>query len=299
MERRPIVESRVGRWIVGGRFSGLWCKVVLVVGVVAGVLAGMGGSVATATLGGEFAGFSECPMSDPVVSGCIAAHLEGGSVTLGRETLPIVNTVTLQTGFSENEKTSAIVVVDPILYRVPQKLPGGLYDVNCTEIVNLEQRERCESNYENARDALWATLELAEPGNAIGLNEANLIGGGSGVGLSLPVKIRLENQLLGSQCYLGSNTDPIVLALTAGVSGSLHGHLGHATFNHEGVILTIRGSTFVDNSFAVPSATGCVGLGNALIDARLGLPARPGISKVTLLNTVEQAGAEAILEHSR
>ena len=49
-----------------------------------------------------------------MVESCDAARLLSGSVTIGRETVPIVNPVTMQMGFFENEETGAPTVVDPV-----------------------------------------------------------------------------------------------------------------------------------------------------------------------------------------
>lgn len=290
------MDSPVGKLIVKGMFGGLRGRGILVFGVVACVLAGECGLAAAAGSTGEFAVFSECPTSALGVTGCATARLEGGSMTIGRETVPIVNAETLQMGIVENEETGAQTVVDPVMSRALQKVPGGLLGVSCVGVANPE---RCESENETASWGLWAAMELAEPGNTISLNEGNVVDG-SGTGISLPVKIKLENRFLGSKCYIGSSAHPITLELTDGTSGSLLGHRGHLSGKSGGEIDAIEGAIFVDGLFAVPPATGCAfsGLGfNHVVDSRLGLPARPGTSKITLLATIEMAGARQVREH--
>jgi len=67
----------------------------------------------------------------------------------------------------------------------------------------------------------------------------------------LPVKIKLENPLLGGECYIGSNTEPIELALTTGATSppapnkSIKGKLGELTSKAEGKILVINKNTLV------------------------------------------------------
>lgn len=146
-------------------------------------------------------------------------------------------------------------------------------------------------------------MELAEPGNTVGFNEENLLNE-SGTALSLPVKVKLENPMLGSTCYIGSNAHPIVFALTEGTSRGLRGHFGSIRVKAEGNILEMEGGMLVDGSFGVPGASGCFygrfGIGiNAVIDEKLGVPTSPGVSKITLFNAVEQAGAEPVREHSK
>jgi hypothetical protein len=58
-----------------------------------------------------------------------------------------------------------------------------------------------------ARTGVTATTELAAPASDIILNEGNLFEL-TGVALGLPVKIKLDNPFLGSECYIGSTRIP-------------------------------------------------------------------------------------------
>ena len=64
---------------------------------------------------------------------------------------------------------------------------------------------------------MTATVELAGPATAIKLNAENLITQ-SGTAIQMPVKVKLDNRLLGSNCYIGSNSSPMVLNLTTGAT---------------------------------------------------------------------------------
>jgi len=76
-----------------------------------------------------------------------------------------------------------------------------------------------------------------------------------GVVTVVPLSFRLVNPLLGSNCYVGTLSDPVVLNLTTATSGSLTGTLGYA-YSFAGVLYTV-GTEVVDNQFTVPAATGC------------------------------------------
>ena len=52
---------------------------------------------------GEFAPFADCPLSNPSTEACILAKTESGEFVVGKEKVPIVNTITLQGGIHENE----------------------------------------------------------------------------------------------------------------------------------------------------------------------------------------------------
>jgi len=261
-------------------------------------------SPALAAPKGEYAAFAECPTSNPQLAACIVARAEGGAITFGDETVPVVNTQTLQGGFIEEESGALKFVAAAngnTLTKTAQKVPGGLSGlVNCTEISNKEEREHCEAIFENKLTGVYATVELAAPASEIGLNEFNLETE-MGTALSLPVKVKLENPLLGNNCYIGSNSSPIVVPLTTGTSGSLKGKLGEISSRAEGGILVIKNDSLVNNTIAVPGATGCGGFFSSIVDkivdARLQIPAAAPQNKVTLNGTLEQTGAGTAREH--
>ena len=126
--------------------------------------------------------------------------------------------------------------------------------------------------------------------------------------LGLPVKVKLENPLLGNECYIGSGTEPIVLKLTTGTTKppppnkSITGIVGEFSSRAEGGILVIKNNSLVDNVFAVPAAKGCGGKAfesviDPLINAKLGLPSPSGNNTAILNGTLEQAGANAAREN--
>jgi hypothetical protein len=284
----------------------------LIVAVAAAIAAMAVASPAFATPEGEFAVFAQCPLSNAELSGCISAKTESGEFQAGKQKVPITNPITLQGGFIENEETGALKFVGAAngvtLSKSPQSVPGGLAGlVNCKEIKEIIERILCEVTFENGLTGVNATTELAAPASSIGLNEANLLSE-TGTALELPVKVHLENPLLGSTCYLGSNTSPIVLKLTTGTTAPplpnkpIKGKLGTITVIGGGQILKISNNSLVNNSFAAPGATGCGGLIvelllDPIINGKLGLPAAAGNNTAILTGTLQQAGANAVREH--
>jgi hypothetical protein len=261
-------------------------------------------SSASAAPKGEYAVFAECPTSNPELAACLVARAESGSITFGNTTVPIVNTQTLQGGFIE-EASGAMKFVAAAkgntLTKTPQKVPGGLLGlVKCNEITNEGERKVCEAIFENKLTGVNATIELAAPASDIYLNEENLEEE-MGTALQLPVKVKLENPLLGSECYIGSNASPIEVPLTTGTSGSLKGKLGTIGSRAEGNILVISNNTLVNNTIAVPGATGCGGIFapivDKIIDAKLAIPAAAPTNKVILNGTLEQVSAATAREH--
>src|SRR5580704_4786756 len=162
---------------------------------------------------GDFAVFSQCPRFTKGVELCLYSVTKSGEVTLNKQTVPIVSPIVLQGGITYNEATEAETFVGALngetLSKASQKVPGGLLGlVKCNEITGegiLEKLERgsCELIFENGTTGVNAITELAKPATSIGIN-TNGLANQEGVALSLPLKIRLENSLLGSECYVGS-----------------------------------------------------------------------------------------------
>ncbi|MGD9735526.1 MAG: hypothetical protein AB7V58_07965 [Solirubrobacterales bacterium] len=250
---------------------------------------------------GEWANFAECPLNNPVVEQCVFSETTGGSVKLGSKTVPIVNPAKLQGGFSgfgteiqfygaENGET---------LSKAPQPVPGGLLGLlNCKEQTNIIIKGLCEAALENGLTGANATLELAAPATQIKINTENLIFE-EGTALELPVKVHLENPLLGNNCYIGSNAKPIVIAFTTGTSGSLQGEAGEISFNELFDRTIVTGSKLVNNTFAAPAAAGCGGpLINLVVDpvvnSMVGLPAGSGTNSAILEANFETGAAESV-----
>lgn len=298
------------RRLIGVRTRALLAGALLVVAIAAL----SGASSASATPKGEFEVFADCPVT--TAQACIWAKTESGEFTVGKKTVPIEKAITLQGGLNENETTGELEFVAAkdgnTLSKTPQKVPGGLSGlVNCTEIKGtglLEKLERgsCEAIFENGLTGVNATTELAAPASQIKINLANLLTA-SGTALQLPVKVHLENPLLGSSCFVGSNAHPIILPLTTGTTSPpppntpIKGNPGELTFNPEGSILTVLHNSLVNNEFAAPATNGCGGLFEFLIgpiiNGTLGVPSAAGHNTAILNGTLKQAGSEAVQEH--
>jgi hypothetical protein len=261
-------------------------------------LAAVGVSSAMATPKGEYAVFSKCPIGTPELNGCLVARTESGEVKLGNTTVPIEKTMTLQAGLI-NIGLFEKEMVGSTLTKTPQKVPGGLLGIKCSEIkgeffIEKELRKLCEKIFNSGPTAVYATTELAGTPQ---LNEIALELE-EGVALDLPVKVKLENSLFGNECYIGSSSSPVNLELTTGTSGTLKGKTGTIGSRAEGGILTITNTTLVDSTFTAPKATGCglFGLLDELINKKLELPATTG-NKANLTGSEEQANA-ALVEES-
>jgi hypothetical protein len=260
---------------------------------------------------GEFAQFDYCPSTTTGVFKCLHSVTNTGTIVLGNKTTPIVNPVTLQGGYSKEGASGfstfyAATGGGETLTKDPQPVPGGLLGIVPPESAPPLVKAALAFFFENGLTGVNATLELAEPASDIELSSYNLEIGEE-IALKLPVRIHLENPFLGSSCYVGSSTTPIIWNLTSGTTsppGSvppITGKPGYVHFTHENEILELTHNELVDNTWAAPEATGCGGLLSALVDpvinATIGLPATAGTNSATLENTIATATTNSVNEH--
>jgi hypothetical protein len=198
---------------------------------------------------GGWAPFAQCPVHTPGVEACLYVPVEGGYLTLGKTVVPITKTMTLQGGTLEQTEAGVSPFVAALdgetLTKSAQPLPGGLFGLQ-----------------------LEAVTEVAGPASSILLHEGLF---GEGLSVTLPLKVRLVNPLLGAECSIGSNSHPIEVNATTGTtSGGLVGDPGEKTSIEHGRILVVRGVSMIGGGFVVPKAGGCgSALVNEAIDAKL------------------------------
>jgi hypothetical protein len=256
---------------------------------------------------GEYAQFAECPLSHPALTFCTFAESSGGFFQIGKKTVPLKAPVVLQGGLLINEETEVTTFVGAengvSLVPTPQTVPGGLLGVEAPKSWPLFLQILFNETINKGLTGVTATVELAAPASSIKVNPTNLISE-NGDALVLPVKIKLGNAFLGSNCYIGSNSNPVVINFTTGATSppppnkSIHGSAGSLTFNEAGTILTLSGGSFVNNSFAAPGANGCGGLFAFLVDpfvnSLVGIPSPAGTNTAILEGKFQLAVAEAV-----
>jgi hypothetical protein len=288
--------------------TGISRRMLILVAGLASTLAMLGvASPAMAALEGELTVFEQCPTGNAQLEACMYGTTSSGEFIVGNKTVPITNSIIIQGGLVVNKETGAQEFVGAAngetISNSPQTLPGGLAGlINCHEIHELLLRLTCELAFQNGLTGVTATTELAAPASDIVLNEANLFQR-KGIALTLPIKVKLNNPFLGSQCYIGSNAHPIMLELTTGKTNPplpnkpISGWGGSITENEEGTIIFVKGNTLVNNSFAAPGAEGCGALPSLIdpvVNLQSGLPAAAGHNTAILHNTLEISGATLI-----
>jgi hypothetical protein len=219
----------------------------------------------------DFLKFINCPIEKGKV--CLYGETLKGEFKLGNKSVAVTVPTILQGGLPSNG-FGVYDIIPPrfgveTLGKAAQPVPGGLTGLN-----------------ESIGGPLTATAELAGEPTVRPL----ALGFASGVAVELPIKVHLENEELGPNCYIGSNTEPITLNLTDGKTyppeGSgievIEGSVGENSGPDKGEILQFLNNKLVDNTFAVPAAKDCGT--NALLEPIItgvvntdeGLPAAAG-----------------------
>jgi hypothetical protein len=252
-------------------------------------------SPASAELSGSFTPFRQCPYDNLEVNKCLFSVIDGGEVLLGSKRVPVTNPVTLQGGYGKpiNGFSSLFAAKDgETLSQTPQPVPGGLAGVVPPKGSQPLVESITALFFENVITGVSATLELADSVSAVKVNENNFAGE-LGTALRIPVKVRLENPLLGPNCYIGSEETPMVWNLTSGKTNPpppnqpLKGSAGFIKFLDEASNLVTRNVKLIDNSWAAPAARGCGGFLSFLVDPIVnraaGLPAKAGTNTASLI----------------
>lgn len=251
------------------------------------------GSASATTLSGTWAPFTRCPVDDSAMLAadgsttaplCLASHSPSGSITLGNTTAT-TGASDLQLGVLSGSTSSLVSPSGGGLVADPAKIPGGLLGLMCPSNVPLIT-QICQALTDNSLNNVIATVQPAgAPSNfdvSAGLSSGKPI-------LTLPVKIHLQNPFLASTCTIGSDSQPILLKpanLTTPTSGftRFDGDGTPDPTNGDLLRIDLSGASQGDDSFAVPGATGCGGLGllDAAINLKTGLPSPAGKNKLVL-----------------
>jgi hypothetical protein len=251
---------------------------------------------------GEFANFGECPLNRTTIKDCVYSVTSKGSFTIGTKTVPIVNPVTLQGGFERVEEALQFYGAEEgnTLSKTPQPVPGGLTGIVAPTWWPKFIQDWFNGLINEGFTGVNATVELTGPSK--GLTNINLsterLLEEKGTALGLPAKFHLENAILGSSCYIGSEASPVQIDFTTGTSGALKGTAGTATFNEAFTLTTLTGGKLVNNVFKAPATSGCGGIFSFLVDplvsSILGVPAGEGKNSAILEGKLEDGRAKAV-----
>ena len=274
----------------------------------------------TVTLNGGWAPFNRCPVNNSamlaadgvnVINYCVDNDSTSGTLSLGTMGViqlgPVsIGNAPVTAGNSDaqfgaavaNGTYDGITGISPsggAVLAAPALVPGGLLGLICPSNDPVITQV-CNGLTQNSLNEVVATLESAGTPTNFSLFAAVQ----TGVPITtLPVKIHLTNSLLGSGCYIGSNSNPILLNPQNTVGGNIASNFydfnGAADPNGALEVIAVTGATQSDTTFAVPAASGCTLLNipfsqiilDAVLNLKVGLPSPAGRNYVTLNNVAE------------
>lgn len=280
---------------------------------------------AAGTPSGPYAMFKYCPYTHPDVAdggSCVLNTTRSGMFKIGSTTLPIDQPIVLQGGIKWLSDSPLYEAVGaPTLAAPPAQVPGGLLG-----IMNPAP------NWPGPLwTAFWAIVAVAngvtatmEPVGTVQTNFINALypptDGTDPTAARLAVRVRLQNPFLGDSCYIGSAQHPIVINLQTGTTSPpapnqpISGNPGETYTvwtdepNFIGYIQN-DDATMVDNSFAVPAASGCgnIALGlpiltevldtlvSGAVNLKVGLPSAAGKNTAILTGDTSIASSAYVL----
>ncbi len=216
-----------------------------------------------------FPNFSDCPTAGlPSGSGCLDVQSQSGEVVIKGFHVPLDHSLEIRGAIRGDNGAFVPPTGTTGFFAQPVNVPGGLLGIELPISLNL----------------VTATAELAGPPSSIHFSVAEL-------GIEMPLKLRLSNPLISSSCHIGSNSNPVRLHLITGTTSPpspnrpISGQIGPQEFVPPST-LVFRGSSNVDNSFAISGATECGGLGllDLAIDLKLKLPSAAGNNTLIINN---------------
>lgn len=237
-----------------------------------------------------FERFSGCPTpaESPSTPICVRSDVTGGHLLMGSKNVPIENPLILSGGVDLSLE-GFTAGPEGGLSKTKQKVPGG--------VIGLTGLTWLLEFFGSDALTLYAVTELTGPPTGFTFGT-----------VTLPIKVHLINTagLLGNNCYVGSNSSPIVLHNTTGTTSPPPPNEPitgvEPEFGEEGPVVFAKNGTYVDNSFAVPGANGCV-LNlfgfipisiNGLVNEQAGLPSAAGHNEAVQNFSVELVSQEVV-----
>lgn len=270
--------------------SRIIARLLVAVGAIVAVMALSAAAASAREPAPGYSQFAGCPSPEEnaELTTCIRSEVTGGHLQTGSKTVPIEHPLTISGGLNGELENFAFNSKGG-LSKVKQKVPGGV--IGLTGLTWLLEFLGSEAL------TLYAVTELAGTPSHFNFNT-----------VTLPIKVHLENAILGKNCYLGSNSNPIVLNLTTGTTEPpppnkpITGKEPEFIFDEEHELAIFKNGTYVDNSFAVPGASGCVltlfgfipiSL-NGLVNSQSELPSAAGKNESVQNFTTELAARERV-----
>jgi hypothetical protein len=270
-------------------------------------------AAATGQPSGPYTGMGTCPtsgtqMQDPnqAVVGCVVATIGGGGFTVGSTRVNFNSPMTVTFGVTWAKGGPTVTFPDHTtadLFSTVTPTDGDELQASPLDVPI--------PGLSNFWPGVTSAIVLIEPAGPI-TNFAPLSAGENYPLFRLPIKMHLLNAFLGPNCYVGSDSAPIVLSPTAGTTNPpapnqpIKGSTGTISIGRDpngfaDTVVGFAGATLNDNALPVPGANGCglFGSANWIVNLLFGLPSAAGhnaiaLSSVTTALAVDSSDGDLI-----
>lgn len=226
-----------------------------------------------------FGGWDRCPIENPDASTCLDITVKGGTMKIGKLAVDVpmgAMQIAGAVAFVPDENAEfgfRQVFIPPTdgsqgLYSEPIDIPGGALGIDLP--------------FDNLFGLNKASATV-EPAGAPGIDAFQF-------NVSMPVKLKISNPLLGNKCYLGSDNKPVTLDLAVTTSDQLTEVPGYPD------TAVNRNAQHEAAPFAVPGASGCgpFGILNPIVNWRASTPSPEGKNSLTTTSDVFNIGADSL-----
>jgi hypothetical protein len=257
------------------------------------------GSASAVTLKGEWAPFNRCPVDDPsmlatsndvgTLAICLAVEAGKGFLKIGGLSLTTgpINSQMGVLGSQTEQLFQGVATEGSGIVAPAQTVTGGLARLVCAKHSDIGSDICTSTSRPDRLNRVTSTLETAGAPSNFELFAA--LQPGKRI-VTLPVKVHLQNPLLGPNCYIGSNEHPILLqpATTKEPETTILLFDAEGVPSEQGIIFDgiFRHTSQADTTFEVGTATGC-GWHGRLDDAinhSVGLPSPAGANSMNWLD---------------
>jgi hypothetical protein len=220
-----------------------------------------------------FPNYSGCKRELPEFEACINIQAVRGNLNIKGFNVPLGDSLEIR-GTLQGEPGDEFIFVAPTgtngLFARPVPVPGGLLGIDWIP-----------------GNEVLAITELAGSASDIDFDTQTL-------NVTIPIKVRLVNFLLGMNCHIGTNSNPVVLELTTGTTNPpppnrpIRGSIGIPNIVPPNQLQFLN-AVNVENAFSIPDSSSCgfgLGLINAIVDSRLGLPSAGGNNSIEVTNNI-------------
>lgn len=237
-------------------------------------------AAADSGLAEPYTGMDTCPVGSSLLTqsdnrqvGCVHTSIGSGTFTIGDYSVPVGTPMKVDFGFrwsAAGPRIDTGTGTQPNLYDTTAATDG---------LIKAPATEAPLPGLANFWPGVTSADVKVEPAGGI-KNFVPLAMGTQYPVFEMPIKLKIEHPLLGSKCYIGTDSNPIVLQAISPdppVLSQVRDPNGHTT-----VTLKVADGRLVDADFAIPGASRCglltLGESNWIVNSLFELPSSSGNS---------------------